>query len=92
MLVEEAIGPAAAELRAAEVPDAAEHAGDSPARPSERVFDLREHAWVIRRGGERAQKLAHEVAAAVVETLDLVGIIHRVLSRVLGGRERRGRP
>jgi hypothetical protein len=43
---------------------------------------------VIRRGGQRYQ----EVAAAVVETLDLVGIIHRVLSRVLGEGERAGRP
>jgi hypothetical protein len=91
VLVEEAIGPAAAELRAAEVPDATEHAGDPPARPGERVFDLRERAWVIRRGGKRAQELAYQVAAAVVETLDLVGIIHRVLSRVLGGGERGGR-
>jgi hypothetical protein len=47
---------------------------------------------VIRRGGQRYQELAHEVAAAVVETLDLVGIIHRVLSRVLGEGERAGRP
>ena len=44
MLVKEAIGPAAAELGGAQVPDAAEHAGDSPTRPGERVFDLRERA------------------------------------------------
>jgi len=92
VLVKEAIGPAAAELGGAQVPDAAEHAGDSPTWPGERVFDLRERARVIRRSGERAQEVAHEVAAAVVETLDLVGVVHRVVSRMLGEGERAVRP
>ena len=34
--------------------------------------------------GERSEQLAHEIAAAVVEAGDLVGIVHRVLGRVLG--------
>jgi hypothetical protein len=87
-IVQETIWPTAAELSSAQMPDTAEHARDSPAGPGELVFNLRERAWMIRRGGEGDQKLAHEVAAAVVETLDLVGIVHRVVSRVLdeGGR------
>src|ERR1035441_2093287 len=87
-VVQEAIGPAAPELGRAEMPDAAEDAGDSPARPRQRILNLGERARVIGRGGQRVQEFAHEVAAAVVKPLDLAGIIHRVLGSVLvdGGR------
>lgn len=90
-IIEETIWPTPAELSSAQMPNTTEHAGDPTARPSELVFDLRERAWVVRRGGKGDQKLAHEVAAAVVKTLDLVGIVHRVMSRVLdeGDRGRR---
>jgi hypothetical protein len=87
-VVQETIWPTAAELSSTQMPNTTEHAGDSPARPRELVLDLRERAWVIRCGGERDQERAHEVAAAVVETLDLVGIVHCVVSRVLDEGER----
>src|ERR1700742_1784246 len=82
-IIQETIWPTPAELGSAQMPNTPEHAGDPPARPSELVFNLMKRAWVIRRGGKDGQKLAHEVAAAVVETLDLVWIGHRVMSRVL---------
>jgi hypothetical protein len=54
-VVEEAIGSASAELGGAQTPHATEHAGDAPARPRQRRFDLREGSRVIGRVGERAQ-------------------------------------
>jgi len=83
--VVEAVGAAAFELGVAEVGDTAEHGGDPASRPPERVLDLGERPRLVGRVGQSVQQLAHEVAAAVVEALDLAGVIHRVMRRMLFG-------
>jgi hypothetical protein len=65
------------------VGDAAEDGRDPAARPPDRVLDHRERARLVGRRGQRVEQLAHEVAAAVVEARDLVGVLHRVVRRVL---------
>ena len=74
----------AVELGRAQMPDAAEHAGDAPARPPQRVLDVGEGARVIGRCGKCVEQGAHEVAAAVVKPLDVAGVVHGVLGSVLG--------
>src|SRR4051812_12087283 len=88
-LVEEAVGPAALELRRAQPEHAAEDRRDAPARPADRVLDLAERARAVGDARELREQGAHEVAAAVVERGDLAGVGHRVLRGVLdevGGR------
>src|SRR5437588_12810156 len=65
--------------------DAAEHRGDPPVRPPERILDTGEGAWPAGRHRRLVQQLAHEVAAAVVEPRDLVRMVHGVLGDVLSG-------
>src|SRR5204862_7260288 len=55
-------------------------------RPADRVLDLRERPRPIGSRGETVEKLPHEVAAAVVEAGDLVGIAKGVPRRVLAKR------
>ena len=57
-------------------------------RPSDRVLNLREGVRLIGRGSERVEQLTHEIATAIVEALDLAGIVHRILGSVLGRRRR----
>ena len=63
-----------------------ENRRDPAPRPTDRVFDLGKRTRSIRHGRQAIQELAHQVTAAVVETLDLIGIVHRVLRRVLHKR------
>ncbi len=53
-LVVEAVGPPAAELELPHPARPAEHRGDPPVRPAERVLDRRERPRAVRRRGERA--------------------------------------
>jgi probable F420-dependent oxidoreductase len=77
------VRPFAAELVEAEVPDAAEDGGDAAAGPADGVLDLREGTGDAGNACELLEQGAHEVAAAVVEALDGVGVGHHVLGRVL---------
>jgi hypothetical protein len=80
----EAIRPAPGELGLAQVEDAAEDGRDPAPRPADLILDLRERPGPIGRGGERVEQPAHQIAAAVVEALDLLDVVHRVMRRVLG--------
>ena len=86
MRVLEAVGTATAELGVAQVGHAAEHRRNPAMRPADRVLDLRERPRPIGSRGETVEKLPHEVAAAVVEAGDLVGIAQSVPQRVLAKR------
>jgi hypothetical protein len=79
----EVVRPASAEFRVAQMGDAAEHRRDPPARPSDRLLHLRERAGEVRHGGQAVEQLAHQIAAAVVEPRDVVGVGHDVLWCVL---------
>jgi hypothetical protein len=59
---------------------------DPALRPADRVLDLRKRARSIRSSGQAVEEPAHQVTAAIVEALDLIGIFHRVLRRVLDER------
>src|SRR6478672_8775710 len=83
MLVDKAVRAAPAELGGPQVPHAAQHACDAPAWPPDAVFNLWEAARLIGRRSKCVQKFTHQHAAAVVEALDLTGVIHRVVGRVL---------
>jgi len=61
------VGSTAAELRVTQVRDATQHGRDPPVRPPPRVLNLGKGSWPVGRGGQRVEKFAHEVAAAVVE-------------------------
>jgi hypothetical protein len=52
-------------------------------RPADRVLDLGERSWPVRPRGEAVEQLAHQIAAAVVEPLDFLGLVHRVVRGVL---------
>ena len=80
---QEPVRPAAAELRLAQVRDAAEDGRDPAPGPADRVLDLREGSGVVRRGSQAAEQLAHERATAVMEPGDLVRLGHRVVRSVL---------
>ncbi len=80
----EAIRPASLEFLMRSAAHPAEHRRDPPARPAERVLNLRKRTRPIGTGGELAEQLAHQLAAAVVEALDLLGLVHRVGRCVLG--------
>jgi hypothetical protein len=67
----------------AQVRHATEHRGDSPARPPDRVLDVGKGARPVRLLGQLSEQLAHQVAAAVMEALDLPRLGHRVLRGVL---------
>ena len=60
-------------LGLAQTADAAEHGRDPPPRPAHLVLDLRERPRLIGPRGKGVEQLAHQVAAAVVEPLDLAG-------------------
>src|SRR5947209_16150551 len=81
--VVEAVGPAAAELPVAHAEDAAQHRRDAAAGPSNRVLDLGERARTAGCCRESVEQLAHQVAAAVVETGDLGWIAHDIPDSVL---------
>jgi hypothetical protein len=81
----EVIGTAAAELRVTQMRDPAEHGGDPPPGPTDRVLDLGERPRAIRRAREAVEQLAHQSAAAVVEAFDLPWLVHHVLRSVLHG-------
>jgi hypothetical protein len=83
MLVVEAVWAAAAELGVAEVRDSAEDRRNPAGGPTHIVLDLPKGAGSVGRVGQRAQQLAHEVAAAVVKPGDFAGIAHCVLRGVL---------
>jgi len=82
-VAQEAVRPAAAELGVAQAGDPAEDRGDPATRPSDRVLDGGKGARPVRRLGQLPEELAHQVAAAVVEALDLARLGHRVLRGVL---------
>jgi len=91
-LVDEAIRASAGELGATQMPDAAEHAGDPPSWPADRILDLGKRARPVRHTRESVQQVTHQVAAPIMETRDLFRIIHRILGSVLCvGSSRRGR-
>ena len=86
MRVLKVVRPAPAELAVAQTRNATENRRDPAPRPADRVLDLRKRARSIRSSGQPVQELAHQVAAAIIETLDLIGTVHRVLRRVLDER------
>src|SRR5947209_12397967 len=94
MLVEEAIGPPAAELEPPHMRRSTEDRSDPSRRPADRVLDLGEGPREVGSAGETGQELAHEVRAPVVKARDLSGILHRVVGGVLAahGVSRRGCP
>jgi hypothetical protein len=78
------VRPAAAELGLAQVKHASEHGSDPSARPSDLILDLSEWTRPVGRGRKRVEQRAHQLAATVVEALDLVDVLHRVVRRVFG--------
>jgi hypothetical protein len=81
--IEEPVRPPAAELRLAQVRHAAEHRGDPPPGPDDRILDRSERPRTVRGGGQTVEQRSHQVAAAVVKAPDLAGIVHRVLGCML---------
>jgi hypothetical protein len=70
------------------VTDAAENRRDPPPRPADLVLDLRERSRAVWRAGQGLEQRSHQFAAAVVKALDLVGVGHRIVGRVLVERRR----
>ena len=82
-VIQQAVGPAAAELRVTQVGHAAEDRGNSAAGPPDRILYRGKCARPVGPSGEVVEQLAHEIAAAVVKPLDLTGVLHGVLGGML---------
>jgi hypothetical protein len=82
--VPQAVWATAPELGLPQVGDTAEHRRYPSPRPSHRVLDLGKGAGPVGRGGQRAEQLAHQGAATVVEALDFAGVLQGVVRCVLG--------
>ena len=86
--VVEAIRPAPGELGLAQVKDAAENRCDPPPRPADLVLDLGERSRAVRCVRQGLEQRSHQLTAAVVKALDLVGVGHRIVGRMLVKRRR----
>jgi len=71
-VVHEAIRASAGELGATQMPDAAEHAGDPPSWPADRILDLGERARLVRHTRQSPQQVTHQVVSPIIEKHDLV--------------------